>query len=117
MKNCIGILFIVFLSSISAFSQKGKKTDTLFVKTQIYCDHCLECGSCAGNINTSMAGLYGIKKVEIQPAQKRIIVIYNSTKTTPDKIREAISSAGFDADNVLAKPDAVAKLDGCCKKN
>lgn len=117
MKNCIAILFIVFLSSLSAFSQKGKTMDTLFVKTQIYCDHCLKCGSCAGNINVAMASLYGIKKVQIQPEQKRIVVIYNPSKTTPDKIRESISSAGYDADHILAKAEAVAKLDGCCRKN
>lgn len=99
-----------------SFAQREKKADTLVVKTQIYCDHCLECGSCAGNINVAMAGLYGIKKVQIHPEQKNITVIYNPAKTSPEKIREAISAAGFDADHVLAKPEAVAKLDGCCRK-
>ena len=117
MKNLISIAFLLFLGTTVSFGQKAKKGDTLVVKTQIYCDHCLECGSCAGNINVSMAGLYGIKKVNINPELKNITVIYNPSKTSPEKIREAISKAGFDADAVAAKPESVAKLDGCCKRN
>jgi len=117
MKNLIGIVFLLFLGTTVVSAQKAKKADTLVVKTQIYCDHCLECGSCAGNINVSMAGLYGIKKVNINPGLKNITVIYNPAKTSPEKIREAISKAGFDADDIAAKPESVAKLDGCCKKN
>lgn len=115
MKSCI-LVVLLALSGSALFAQKPDKTDTLLVKTQIYCDHCLECGSCAGNINMAMAGLYGIKKVQIQPEQKNILVVYNPQKMTPDKIREAIASAGFDADQIPAKPEAVAKLDGCCLK-
>jgi len=116
MKNAF--LTGLFLLSVSAFAFAQKpKGDTLAVKTKIYCDHCLECGSCAGNINTAMAGLYGIKKVQIDPAKNVIVVVYNPAKMTPEKIREAISKAGFDADNVPAKAEAVASLDGCCKKH
>lgn len=116
MKSCILFFLMAFSGAVVSFAQKSGNSDTLRVKTQIYCDHCLECGSCAGNINMAMAGLYGIKKVQIQPEQKTILVVYNPKKMTPEKIREAIASAGFDADAVAAKPEAVAKLDGCCQK-
>lgn len=116
MKNLLLLLAVTFTGITVSFAQKPGKTDTLSVKTRIYCDHCLECGSCAGNVNMGMAGLYGIKKVTILPEAQTIVVAYNPKKMTPDKIRGAIASAGFDADHIPAKPEAVAKLDGCCQK-
>jgi hypothetical protein len=43
-------------------------------------------------------------------------VTYNKGKTSPEKIRKAISKVGYDADNVTADPKAYSKLDACCKK-
>lgn len=115
MKYAIVTGFFLSVVFPVSFGQKPG-TDTLNVKTHIYCDHCLECGSCAGNINTAMAGFYGIKKVTIDPASQVITVIYNPKKTGPENIREAIAKAGFDADHIKAKPEAIAQLDGCCRK-
>lgn len=116
MKNCLLLLAFTLAGITVSFAQKPGKADTLSVKTRIYCNHCLECGSCAGNVNMAMAGLYGIKKVQIRPASQTITVAYNPQKMTPEKIREAIAAAGFDADHIPAKPEAVAKLDACCRK-
>jgi hypothetical protein len=58
----------------------------------------------------------GIKRVDLDEETKTLKVVYISSKTNPDKIRTAISKAGFDADDVTADPDAYAKLDECCKK-
>jgi hypothetical protein len=45
-----------------------------------------------------------------------ITITYNTTKTTPEQLKQAISKIGFDADDIKADPKAVAKFDGCCKK-
>jgi hypothetical protein len=43
-------------------------------------------------------------------------VTYKKSKTSPEKIRKAISKVGYDADDVTADPKAYSKLDACCKK-
>ena len=43
-------------------------------------------------------------------------VTYKPSKTTPDKIRKAISDAGYDADDVTAEETAYKRLPKACKK-
>jgi len=45
-----------------------------------------------------------------------IKVTYNSKKTDLQKIKQAISKLGYDADDVKAEEVAYAGLDDCCKK-
>ena len=58
----------------------------------------------------------GVKRVEIDEEKKTVTVYYNTNKTTPEKIKQAIAAVGFDADDVKADPDAYASLDECCKR-
>ena len=113
MKQFLSVLLLAFVFSSSI--AQTKKTETLMIKTKIYCDHCLKCGSCGPNIKEAMLGLDGIIKVDINPKENIIAVTYRTAKTTPDKIRKTISEAGFDADDVKASPLAYEKLDECCK--
>ena len=46
-----------------------------------------------------------------------ITVNYNPKKTDPDKIKKAITQAGYDADDLPADLKAYDKLDACCKKD
>jgi len=117
MKNVIKILLLVATVSLMAFSPKGQK-QTIVIKTQIYCNHCLQCSSCGSNIgNRIREANKGIKRIKIDPKANTITVVYDEVKTSPDKIRDAILAAGFDADDKKASAESVAKLDGCCKKN
>lgn len=110
------MLSAVLLMAVATQAQKDEKK-TLVVKTQIYCSHCLQCGSCGANINDHIReSNKGVSKVTIQPEANTITVIYDPAKTTPEKIREAINAAGYDADDKPATAEAVGKLDGCCKK-
>jgi periplasmic mercuric ion binding protein len=117
MKKVITLLLLIGTLSVMAFSSKGQK-QTIVIKTQIYCDHCLQCGSCGANINDKIREANkGIKKVKIDPKANTITVVYDDAKTSPDKIKEAILAAGYDADDKKATLETVAKLDGCCKKH
>jgi len=115
MKQLLSVLLLSFIFSSSI--AQTKKTETIVIKTKIYCNHCLQCGSCGPNIKEAMLGLDGIIKVDINPKENTIAVTYKTSKTTPDKIRKTISETGFDADDVKASPVAYEKLDGCCKAN
>lgn len=116
MKN---VIITVALISVALFAQAQKaEKQTITIKTQIYCSHCLQCGSCGANINDHIRDANkGISKVEVDPKANTITVTYDAAKTTPEKIREAINAAGFNADDKKATSEAVNKLDGCCKKH
>ena len=114
MKKSI-LVIVLLAATFFAQAQKANK-QTIVIKTQIYCSHCLQCGSCGANINDHITANKGIKKVVVDPKENTITVSYDANKTTPEKIREAILKAGYDADDQKATAQAVNALDGCCKK-
>jgi copper chaperone CopZ len=93
-----------------------KKFETVIIKTNIYCDHCMECSSCSGKIEKELGFDKGIKLVKLDEKAMTITVTYNPKKTNVDEIRKTISLYGFDADDLKADPEAYSKLDECCKK-
>ncbi len=115
MKNLILLLMLVATTSV-AFAQKSK-SDTLTVKTKIYCDHCKECSSCQPQIEQDLRFTKGVKLSIVNVANQTITIIYNPAKTNPEAIRKAIANSGYDADDVKADVKAYSKLDGCCKKS
>ncbi|HUH73903.1 MAG TPA: heavy-metal-associated domain-containing protein [Chitinophagales bacterium] len=115
MKKIIFTLLLTALSS-SVFA-KNSNIQTIVIETQIYCDHCLQCGSCGNNININVRSNKGIKKVKIDAKANTITVDYDANKIHPDAIRKTINNAGYDADDMKAPAESVAKLDGCCRKH
>ncbi len=111
----ITIILLMFVS-LTAFGQKNKNIKTAVIKTQIYCDHCKQCETCGDKFNKELYNQAGIKNVEIDSKANTITVIYDTRKIDIDKIRLHISKLGYDADNIKADPEGLAKLDGCCKK-
>lgn len=104
------LLLIAFSIGINAYPQKKSKTDTITIKTSAQCDMCKD------RIEKVLAYTKGVKNSNLEVESKIITVIYKPSKITPEKIREAISKAGYDADTVLADPGAYENLPGCCKK-
>jgi len=113
MKHLISTIFLVLLVNIG-YAQ-SQKTETVLIKTSIHCDHCLKCGSCAPHITEAIRKTTGIRKVKVNPKANTVAVTYLTDMTSPDKIRTAMSEAGYDADGVKAVPAAYARLDDCCK--
>ena len=108
-------LFTIGVTSILANSQ-GKNSETVVIKTNIYCDHCKECESCGGKIEKDLGFNKGIKLVELNEKEQTITVTFNPKKTSVEEIRKSITLYGFDADTLKADPTAYSKLDECCKK-
>jgi copper chaperone CopZ len=100
----------------SSIMHAQNKIETIAIKASIYCDHCKKCESCGERIEKTIFSIKGIKRVDIDEASKTVKVAYNTQKTDASRIREAIASAGFDADDIKADPVAYQKLDDCCKK-
>ena len=110
------ILIVLTLLTGTNVVYGQSKVATINVKASIYCDHCKQCESCGSRLEKAVFNEKGIKRVDLDEASKTLTIVYNPSKTSPDKIRQAISKVGFDADDVKADPKAYEKLDECCKK-
>ncbi|MBV6483775.1 MAG: hypothetical protein KFKLKKLM_00230 [Flavobacteriales bacterium] len=112
MKNSIKtVLLTILLTAYGyAFSQKANKTETITIQTSAQCDMCKH------TIEKAMAYEKGVKKSTLDVPTSILTVEYNPAKTTPEKIRKAVSDVGYDADDVPANPKAYEKLNPCCKK-
>lgn len=114
MKKFLCVAIFTFLLNAS-FAQNPKK-ETITIKTEISCDHCVKCGSCGANIYDAIYENRGIRKVKINPEDNTITVTYKSSKISAEEIKRSIAAVGFDADEMSADATAYSKLDACCKK-
>ena len=96
---------IVFISK----AQRNFNSE-ISIKTSAVCEMCKE------TIENALAFEKGISKAFLNVETKMVTVNYNSTKTTPLKIKTAITKVGYDADELVADEKAYNKLDSCCKK-
>lgn len=75
------------------------------------------CGECKERIETALAFEKGVKKSTLNLKSQIVTITYNPKKTTPEKLRLAITKVGYDADSVSATPKGYNKLPACCKKD
>lgn len=109
MKKIASIVAgIVFLAG-TAFAGGGTKEETT-IKTSA------QCGMCKVRIEKAVKKVKGVTSVDLDVKTKLVKVSYIKEKTSAEKIREAISNTGYDADEVKANEKAYEKLHGCCKK-
>lgn len=96
--------------SLTASAQKTKANiESLEIKVSG------ECTMCKERIEKEMAYTKGVKTFDMNLETKTLKVTYDKRKTSPEKIRTAISKLGHDADDVKADEKAYAKLPNCCK--
>ena len=112
MKNSIKTMLLTMLLTACsfAFAQKENTNETITIKTSSQCDMCKH------TIEKAMAYEKGVKKSTLDVPTSVLTVEYNPKKTTPEKIRKAVSETGYDADDVPANQAAYERLDPCCKK-
>ena len=108
MKTITAIL-TMFLVTATVWSQDSK-FEEIRIKTSSQCEDCKE------RIEEALAFEKGIKDSDVDVEKQIVTVNYKKSKTSPEKIRKAISKAGYDADDVKADTKAYGKLPACCKK-
>ena len=102
---------LICLFSLFVFTGSFAGTESVKIKTSAVCAECKE------NIQKEFTFTSGIKSFDLDYETGMITVNYNPKKTDPDKIKKAITQAGYDADDLPADPKAYDKLDACCKKD
>jgi len=96
MKTTILILLSLFIFTQTNFiiaSNTAVKTATL------KCPE-MSCAGCKAHITEAVKTLDGIKSVKVNLTTKIVIVKYDDSKTTTDKIKAAIEDAGYSAETV-----------------
>jgi Cu(I)/Ag(I) efflux system membrane fusion protein len=74
-----------------------------------------QCDICKENITYALKRVKGIQTLNVDVDSKIVKVSFDNSVTTLNKIERAITSAGYDANNKKADPDAYNKLENCCK--
>ncbi len=106
ISKTIAVLCFAFFSS----SAWATSDTTVVIKTSA------ECGSCKKRIENALNFEKGVNAAVLDVASKNATVTFDTKKTTVEKLREAISNVGYDADNVPANEKKYNKLPACCKK-
>ncbi len=107
MKKIKLTILAVLAATIHLFAQ----SDTIKIKTSAVCE------MCKTKIEHDLNFEKGIKSAILDVESKEVTIVYNTKKTTPDKLRKAITLIGYDADQMPADEKAYNKLHDCCKKD
>ena len=107
-KLLSAIIIAVLILSSTVFAQR--KTEEIKIQTSA------QCGQCNDRIEKAMAYEKGVVNSNLNLDDKVLTVTYKPAKTSPENIRKAVNSVGYDADDTKADENAYAALPACCKK-
>lgn len=110
MKNLVRFITVLLVLAALPSLAQTRKLDTITIKTSA------ECEQCKKSIEKALVFEKGVKSAKLNVETKEVEVVYKPSKITPDQIRQAISNAGYDADDKKANNKAYQKLEECCKK-
>jgi mercuric ion binding protein len=115
MKKIITAVMAIVTLSLGTWAQQSTSTndgmETIKIKTSAVCEMCKE------TLEKAMAYEKGVTSSSLDVDSKILTVTYNPKKTTAEKIRLAVTKAGYDADAMPADTKAYSALDACCKKD
>jgi copper chaperone CopZ len=100
------IYMMIFLCLISTWSFAQFRTDTILVKGN--CEHCKERIETAVKIN-------GVAKADWNIETNKLIITYNPSVITSDKIQQQIAGWGHDTEKYPADNKSYKNLPECCK--
>lgn len=75
----------------------------------------MQCDICKKNIETAVGKVAGVTVVKVDKNKKLAHVEFDKTKTDLSKIEDAITAAGYDANNKKKDMKAYDNLMTCCK--
>ncbi len=73
------------------------------------------CGSCKKRIVKAATAVEGVTNPSWDKKTKLFTVQYDDSKTTLDKIKQAIVAAGHDVEDAKSTDEAYSKLPDCCR--
>lgn len=106
IKSVLTVIVLVSLFSVAS----AQKLKTVSILTSAQCDMCEK------KIEQNISYEKGVKDVDLDVKSKKLTVTFKANKTDINRIRQAVSKLGYDADGVKADSKAYAGLPDCCKK-
>ena len=76
----------------------------------------VQCDNCKDNLTKVLNKVKGVRSFEIDINNKMLHLNFDKSVTDISKVENAITAAGYDANDKKANPDAYSKLDDCCKR-
>ncbi len=76
----------------------------------------MQCNMCVEKITEAIKSVDGVVKTRVSLKKKTASVTFDDHITNKEKIENAITSAGYDANEKPANKEAYEKLSSCCKK-
>ena len=106
MKTKVLSLVVMFVfGTFMVFA--GNKTKKFEVKGN--------CGMCEKRIEKAALSVDGVSKADWDKETKKLEVVFESSKTSTDKIEVAVAKVGHDTPHHKAKDEVYNELPGCCK--
>ena len=102
-------LIVLFALLFVATSFAETRTVTIDLSTNMVC------GTARKLIKKALNNIDGVIEAEVETADKIAIVKYDDSKISLSDIENAITKAGYDANDKKADPEAYQKLPECCK--
>lgn len=103
-------IFLIAALALLAGNVSAQQDSTITIKTSAQCE------SCKKRIENALNFEKGVKSATLDLKTKVATVVFDHSKTSSAKIREAIAKVGYDADKVAANEKAYNKLPKCCQK-
>jgi mercuric ion binding protein len=108
--------FGLILISISLFFSSCSSSKNLVTLTESTITTSAQCGMCKTSIENKVKGLQGVHSAKLNMTSKELKVKHDPTAISLSEIEMAISSIGYDANNIPANTAVYDKLPLCCKK-
>ncbi|HEX2787542.1 MAG TPA: cation transporter [Ignavibacteria bacterium] len=105
-------------SKPDSYQQTQQKTENSHIGSEKHVHikvSTMQCGTCQKNIESAVKKVNGVIEVKVDKDEKVAHVEFDDSKTDLNKIENAITSAGYDANDKKADPTAYKNLDNCCK--
>jgi mercuric ion binding protein len=109
MRMIVFLLFGMGLVACSGTKEAANLT-TMKIQTSAQCD------MCKLTIEDALKGMDGLYKADLDVTTQKLLVKYDPAKVNLGDIRQRVSAAGYDADEVAAEKSAYDALPACCKK-
>ncbi|RPI14677.1 MAG: heavy-metal-associated domain-containing protein [Ignavibacteriae bacterium] len=115
MKNLIKAKSVLIIVAVFAVmlniseTQAGNKKTTINIPT-------IQCGMCKKTITSVLKDIDGVKSVNVNMNTKKVSVKFDDTKTNIEALENAITAAGYDANDKKRDAAAYDNLHGCCKE-
>ena len=73
------------------------------------------CGQCVTKIEKALNEVDGVSDYKVDLDNKNVTITYDNSVTSLEKLENAITKAGYDANDKIADTEVYDRLPGCCK--